>query len=419
MLDSLFRDAHHVQRLRANPLGALFDPLAQFLVGRGHATGFIHQILRAAEHFGYWLGTQHAAVTAALVTRAAARRFLDDHLPACSCPRPFPCSRAAAQTGLNHLLRMLALDDPARSLPPATPHAALLAEYDNFLRQTCGLAPRTCVWRLHFVRQFLQRCYGDAPADFNRLRPADFQDYFRRHTGHLKPGSIAALASSLRSFLRFLAVTHAADPALPGAVPMAPCWPQERLPRTLTQAELQALLDSFDTATATGRRNLAMVRCMSDLGLRVGDVVALTLDDIDWRQGVLTLPAGKGRRERLLPLPAPVGAAITAYLHQGRPASADRHLFLRHTVPVGTPLNPAQAAAMFRRAYTRATGRSASVGPHVLRHTAATRMRAAGHSLKGIADVLGHKSVDTTTVYVHLDAETLRTVALPWPGGEP
>ncbi len=199
---------------------------------------------------------------------------------------------------------------------------------------------------------------------------------------------------------------------------LVPCrWPQERLPRTLSEADLQAILDCFDTNTATGRRNLAMVRCMSDLGLRVGDVVALTLDDIDWRQGVLKLPAGKGRRERLLPLPAPLGEAITAYLLQGRPSSADRHLFLRHTVPVGLPLNPHLPAAMFRQAYTRATGRTDSIGPHVLRHTAATRMRSAGHSLKGIADVLGHLSVDTTAIYVKLDVEALRAVALPWPGG--
>jgi site-specific recombinase XerD len=418
MLDSLFHGDHHVQRLRTNPLGALFDRFTAFLLRRGHAASFIHQIIRAAEHFGYWLGTRYASVTTDAVTRASVRCFLAEHMPACSCPLPFPRSRPVAQTGLNHLLRMLAQDDPTRLLPPATPHDALLAEYHHFLRQTCGLAARTCVWRLHFVRHFLQRCYGDAPADFGQLRPAAFQDYFRRYTGHLKPSSIAGLASSLRSFLRFLAVTRGVDATLAGAVPMAPRWPQDRLPRTLTQAELQTVLASFDTSTATGRRNLAMVRCMSDLGLRVGEVVALTLDDIDWRQGVLKLPAGKGRRERLLPLPGPLGEAIAAYLCWGRPAAPDRHLFLRHTVPVGTPLHPAQAAAMFRQAYIRGTGRSDAVGPHVLRHTAATRMRAAGHSLKGIADVLGHLCVDTTTVYVKLDVEALRAVALSWPGGQ-
>ena len=63
MLDSLFQGAHHVQRRRANPLGALFDRFAEFLVRRGHAATFIDQVIRAAEHFGYWLGTQHVAAS--------------------------------------------------------------------------------------------------------------------------------------------------------------------------------------------------------------------------------------------------------------------------------------------------------------------------------------------------------------------
>jgi site-specific recombinase XerD len=90
---------------------------------------------------------------------------------------------------------------------------------------------------------------------------------------------------------------------------------------------------------------------------------------------------------------------------------------LRHSVPAGTPVTHTLIRGVFRRAYAAATGKAESVGTHVLRHTAAARMRAAGHSLKGIADVLGHRSVDTTTIYVKLDVEALRSVALPWPGG--
>src|SRR5215831_7950574 len=138
MLDSLFPDAHHVQRLRANPLGALFDPFAQFLLRRGHAARFIQLTLRAVEHFGRWLQAQYAAVSAAEVTKATARRFLDEHLPACCCPRSVIRDRLVARASINHLLRMLALDDPARLLPPAPPHDALLAEYHHFLHQTCG-----------------------------------------------------------------------------------------------------------------------------------------------------------------------------------------------------------------------------------------------------------------------------------------
>ena len=209
----------------------------------------------------------------------------------------------------------------------------------------------------------------------------------------------------------------ASTPSLAGVVPAAPQWPEDRLPKSLTDEDLRAVLAHFDVRTATGRRDLAMMRCMSDLGLRVSEVVALTLDDIDWRRGVVTIRGGKGRRGRALPLPAPLGRAIAAYLRDGRPSSADRHLFLRHTVPVGTPVTHDLIRGVFRRAYAAATGRTGSVGTHVLRHTAAARMRAAGHSLKGIADVLGHRSVDTTAIYVKLDVEALRAVALPWPGG--
>jgi site-specific recombinase XerD len=418
MLDSLFRRPHHIRRLRAGPLGALFDPLVSFLLRRGHAVTFVHQVVRAVEHFGYWLQTQHAEVSADDVTPVSVSRFLSEHLPHCSCPLPFPRSPSLARAALNQLRRVLIPDAPARPLPPATPFDALLTEYDHFLRQTCGLAAQTCLYRRRYAREFLQRCFGDGAPDFRRLRPADFQDYFRHHAGHLKPGSVAVMGDSLRSLIRFLALAHDVDPALAEAIPVAPRWSQDRLPRTLSEADLQAILDHFDTSTPVGRRDLAMVRCMSDLGLRVSEVVALTLDDIDWREGIVTVPAGKARRQRLLPLPAPLGQAITGYLRGGRPSSADRHLFLRFTVPAGTPVTPDLVRDVFRTTYTRITGRSESIGTHVLRHTAAARMRAAGNSLKGIADVLGHRSVDTTAIYVKLDVEALRTVALPWPGGE-
>src|SRR5262249_36663211 len=182
----------------------------------------------------------------------------------------------------------------------------------------------------------------------------------------LKPGSVAVLATSLRDFLRFLALTQGADPALAGAVPAAAQWPQERLPRALSDRDLRAVLTHFDTRTATGRRDLAMTRCMCDLGLRVSEVVALTLDDIDWRRGTLTVRDGKGRRGRTLPLPALLGRAITAYLHHGRPTSADRHVFLRHQAPVAAPVTHTLIRGVFRRAHAAAPRRPQPPGPPLL-----------------------------------------------------
>ena len=417
MLETIFQRAHHLRRLRSNPLGAILDQYVEYLIGRGHTTNVVHQYLRAIEHYGHWVGTQHAVVSSDDLTGGSARLFLHEHLATCSCPTHFRCDLINCRAAINHLLRMLDGRDPTRRSPLPTPHDPLLADYERFLRQTCGLAGHTCDYRLRYARLFLQDSFGAGPPRVEDMRPADVQDYFRRDAARLSAGSVAVLACSLRSFFRFLTLSHGLDPAFAGVVPAAPQWPQDRLPKSLTGEELRAVLGRFDDRAATGRRDLAMIRCMSDLGLRVSEVVALTLDDIDWRRGVVTIRGGKGRRDRLLPLPAPLGRVITAYLRDGRPSSEDRHLFLRHSVLVGTPVTHDMIRGAFRRAHATATGKVGSVGTHVLRHTAAACMRASGHSLKGIADVLGHRSVDTTAIYIKLDVAALRDVALPWPEG--
>jgi integrase/recombinase XerD len=417
MLETIFQRAHHLRRLRANPLGVILDQYVEYLIARGHTTDVVHQYLRAAEHYGLWLGTRDAVVKADDLTWPSGRLFLHEHLATCSCPARFRRDLINCRAAINHLLRMLDARDPRRCSSSPTPHDLLLSEYERFLRQTCGLAGHTCGYRLRYARLFLEDRFGAGPPRIEDLRPADVQDYFRRTAARLSAGSVAVLACSLRRSFRFLTLSHGLDPVVAGVVPTAPQWPKDRLPKSLTEEELRAVLGRFDDRTVTGRRDLAMIRCMSDLGLRVSEVIELTLDDIDWRHGVVTIRGGKGRRDRLLPLPAPLGRVVAAYLRDGRPSSADRHLFLRHSVLVGTPVTHDTIRGAFRRAHAAATGKIGSVGTHVLRHTAAARMRASGHSLKGIADVLGHRSVDTTAIYIKLDVAALRDVALPWPEG--
>jgi integrase len=205
---------------------------------------------------------------------------------------------------------MLAEREPVPVPQPSAPHLPILAAYERFLERDCGLSRHTRTYRLRNAREFLLRHFGEASLDSKSLNSVDLQDYFRRHAGHLKPGSIAVLASSLRSFLRFLALSHGFSPALAASVPMAPQWPMDRLPKALTDGELQAILAHVGTDTPTGRRYIAMIWCMSDLGLRVSEAVTLTLDDIDWWGGTLTVRSSKGRRGRILPIPASLGRAI-------------------------------------------------------------------------------------------------------------
>lgn len=154
------------------------------------------------------------------------------------------------------------------------------------------------------------------------------------------------------------------------------------------------------------------------MGLRAGEVAAIQLDDLNWRDGTLTIGRGKSRRADTLPLPLPTGKAIVRYLRRARPKYENRHLFLRHRAPLDAPITAEFVRGHIRRALACCGLADRFTGTHVLRHTAAVRMRCAGASLKEIADVLRHRNLDTTTIYNKLDIPTLAAVAAPWPGGQ-
>ena len=116
----------------------------------------------------------------------------------------------------------------------------------------------------------------------------------------------------------------------------------------------------------------------------------------------------------MLPLPTPVGRAITAYLRKQRPTTSARQVFVRHLVPVGKPLRSANVICAVQKAFQRCGLDVPSQGAHTLRHTAATEMVQAGVTLKAVADVLRHRSIDTTAIYARIDLSRLREVALPW-----
>jgi integrase len=161
-------------------------------------------------------------------------------------------------------------------------------------------------------------------------------------------------------------------------------------------------------------RGTAIVRCAVDLGLRSAEIAGLTLDDLDWEAGTLTLRKTKSRREQVLPLPEPTGRAIVAYLQHERPKSLHREVFVRRMAPHDETIGPDLVRKTIRQAYERA-GLPYSRS-HLLRHTIARRLLDGGSSLKEVADVLRHRSLNTTLVYAKLDSRNLRSVALPWPG---
>jgi site-specific recombinase XerD len=226
-------------------------------------------------------------------------------------------------------------------------------------------------------------------------------------------GYAKLLVTALRSLLRFLYLEGHTPTLLTNAAPAIASWKLAPLPRAVEPRQVQALVRRCDRRTAIGRRDVAILTLLTRLGLRGGEVIALELDDIDWRCGEITI-AGKGRRHERLPLPPDVGEALASYLRRGRPRTRSRKVFVRHRAPY-SPLGPSAITGRICRLCDRAG--IARISAHRLRHTAATQMLHHGAPLEEIAEVLRHRDLLTTAIYAKVDRKALRELARSWPGG--
>jgi integrase/recombinase XerD len=304
---------------------------------------------------------------------------------------------------------------PLPPAEPATETSLLLDRFAAYLASERGLAPTTVALNVRLARPFLQqRAPGhDGRLELEQLTAGEVRA-FVLDRARKQPRSAKRIVTALRSLLRFLHVDGVLAAPLAGAVPSPAGHSLAGLPRALEPGQVQALLDSCDPATATGRRDRAVLLMLSRMGLRAGEVAGLGLDDIDWRRGEITV-RGKGSRRDRLPLPADVGAAIVAYLRDGRPAGAlDRTVFIAAQAP-REALSYAGITTIVAGAAARA-GIPGPVHAHRLRHSAATATLRGGGSLTEIGQALRHARPATTAIYAKVDIDALRPLGRPWPG---
>jgi len=308
---------------------------------------------------------------------------------------------------LTHL-RGLGVVPPPRPARARTPLERLLARYADYLGRERGLAPSTIRQRLDVASAFLAD-RGARRSALRTLTPSDVRAFLRERSPAYAPAALAGLGSHLRALLQFFLVEGFISRSLAEAVPAAVGWCARALPQGISSTELRHLLDSCDRRTLFGTRDVAVILLLARLGLRAGEVLALTLDDIDWRGGELVIH-GKGEKREPLPLPADVGRALSTYVRR-RPRLAARRVFLR----ARAPQRPLDGVGAIVRAAAKRAG-LAPVSPHRLRRTAATEMLRQGASLAEIAQVLRHTSTQTTAIYATVDRRALRTLVQPWPG---
>lgn len=303
---------------------------------------------------------------------------------------------------------------------PAAPVArkpldGLLERYRLYLVEERGLVEGTVDNYLHAAKLFLSGRVGvEGRVELTGLRVADVTAFLIRECPRRNVGAARNLASALRSLLRFAFLDGLTATPLADSVPAAAGWRGSTLPRALGPGQVSRLLATCDRGRATGRRDYAILVLLLRLGLRVGEVAALTLADLDWRAGEVVV-RGKGRHEERLPLPADVGEALVGYLRRGRPSTALRAVFLTAYAPL-RGLSASGVSEVARAAGERA-GLSEATGAHRLRHTAATEMLRAGAGLSEVAQVLRHRSAATTALYAKVDHAALAALVLPWPVG--
>jgi len=388
---------------------------------KGYAPTTVKLYTTAACHLHRWLCQKNRTLDS--LTNEDVQEFLNNHLLRCQCP--FPSSRdvKTVRAGLHHLLGMIERDRPI--IPRSGQAISLesveneLRDFDEYLNETCGFADATKTYRRRYVKEFLAHIYGNKSIDPRTLKPRDLIGYVAARAQGCKPGTTGVISGSLRSYFKYLQLRGVVDSSLLCAVPSPPRWKLADYPRVLTEHQLKCFLKSFNVSSPSGIRDYAMALCMTEMGLRASEVAQLDLTNIDWRKSTLQINAAKSRRIRVLPLPARPGEAIARYLRNGRPVTKQRKVFVRHTAPVGTEINAGTVRGAIRRAYARAGFPSNWTGTHLLRHTAATRMHQKGANLKQLADILGHRSIDTTMVYTKVNVAALKLVALPWPEVRP
>jgi integrase/recombinase XerD len=393
------------------------DAYVGYLQNQQYGPATIRGYLHGVEHFARWVTLRRIPLSA--IDETLTHQFVAEHLPVCRCPDPCQRSVTAVRPALAHLLHVLR--EEGYLLQPQTLHSPAiqdeLARFDHYLNSVCGLASATRTSRRQWVGRFLVDQFGSSPIDMDRIKPADIVRALVQPTNRYRPGTLQVLGSALRSYLRFRAATCGNQvEALMAAVLPPAHWRLDTVPKYLTTEEVDRFLGVFDQQSINGRRDYVMARCLLDMGLRGCEVAAIQLDDIKWREGTLTISHGKSRRSDVLPLAVPTGKAIVQYLRSARPSSTSRALFVRHHAPCNTPITVEVVRGAIRRAFNRC-GLDRFTGTHVLRHTAAVRMRCAGASLKEVADVLRHRSLDTTMIYSKVDLPRLAAVAAPWPGG--
>jgi integrase/recombinase XerD len=404
MLTSLFPNTH--TRYTSLPvLGAFLEDFCSWLEAHGYPPSAISRRIEAAPFLEKCLQRHQIELLSGCTV---------DRLRACFPRQKRWTPQIACALGRSLLMFLQEQGTLEATLPNASER--LIRAYREHLDRVRGLAASTIARHAVVAGDFLRLLkYDDDMQHLPQVQVSDLETFVIQASARVGRITMQKVIAIMRSFLRFLAAGGEIPIGLDRHLESPRHHRGERLARALPWEDIRSLLCSIDRSTVKGCRDYAMLLLIATYGLRRSEVSSMDIDDIQWRARVIRVPRPKVGTPLVMPLTDEVATALVDYLRQRTGESSERRLFLR----VRAPRGPIQATAVFDafdfwavRAGVHVPGLG---GPHVLRHGLAMHLLRQGTPLKTIGDLLGHRSVESTGVYLRLHIEDLRDVGLPLP----
>lgn len=397
------------QRYRDIPIfGRFLDDFVPWAFCRGYTLHTVYLQLDSVRHLSAWFqkNVRRSNWPLRAEDLAAAHRYFSG--------RRRDLRYAWGLRGFNTFLREHGHVGPEQAKALTRSESEVLRYIEHF-RGSRGAADSTCYSVARGVRLFLEFIgFEDKKVLIRDLTLADVHRYFRSVAGKYARKTMVHVVGSVRGFLRFQFMAGFINRPLHLQIETVRIYHDEHLPQALPWTELTQLLHLIDRSTSLGLRHHTVILLAATYGLRASDIANLTLDSIDWRKRTIQIIQCKTRQPLALPLTDEVGSALVDYIVRGRPESLSRNVFLRCHAPI-MPLSLPCVSNTLRRASNSVGIDLKAAGFRCLRHAVALRLLRQGTSLKGIGDILGHRSPSSTSIYLRLDVGDLRQIALPVP----
>ena len=404
MLNFFFTKRLTLVDLRSGPAGGHLDGYAASLHSEGYARISGQRLLRSAAHLGVFAETEADGLWSMDKSTLVA---FESHRSLCRCPGFNGENKWHNQRGTGLFVKHLRNMGVVQEEVTKDDRTAVVRGFEEFLRRHRGLAETTIEMYSRAAMQVVD-ALGEDSKQYDAARLRSFVVDRAQHSGF---AAMKPFLSGARSFLRYLVCEGLCRPGLDESMPSMSRWRLARIPQSPTPSQVEQIINSCDLGSQIGIRNRAIILLLTRLGLRVSDVAALRLADVDWEDGSFVV-SGKGRYEVRLPLPQEVGDAILNYLELRPPVATD-HVFIKVYAPLRS-LCPSSVAGAVAETM-RWAGLSGRFCAHSLRHAAATQMLRQGASLFEIGAVLRHRSADTSAHYAKIDLDLLNQVTQPWP----